>query len=180
MNSTAILTIPPATLASAPTGSMTNDWIKPAGINPLNDLTEVRISATHGRGVFAKVAIPQHTVWWRVCPTNVTGITQAQYAAFVASAPSPQSDPFMAAILHFGYYVQQYDAIFFALDNARYINHSFQPNSAVSSHSDDLCSVAVRDIAPGEEICEDYTHYDQCPWARLYGEFGRQIGCWTE
>lgn len=180
MNNTNILTIPPVTLASVPTVSLPNAWIKPAGINPVNDLTEVRLSATHGRGVFAKVAIPQHTVWWRVCPTNVTVITQAQYAAFVASAPSPESDPFMAAILHFGYYVQQYDAIFFAIDNGRYINHSFQPNSAVASHADDLCSVALRDIAPGEEICEDYTHYDKCPWARINGEFGRQIGCWTE
>jgi uncharacterized protein len=143
--------------------------------NPIDLLTEVRASSTHGLGVFAKVRIPCHTVWWRVRPADVIAITRSQLETLAASAQSPRARVFVEAILECGYYVKKYDSVFFLPDNARYVNHSFQPNSAVCPNSDGLCSVALREIADGEEILEDYTQYDECPWAPMYGEFGRRL-----
>jgi SET domain-containing protein len=147
--------------------------------NPISLLTEVRPSPINGWGVFAKVPIPRQTVWWRVRPTDVVQIHKVHLEALHASAQSPRTRAFLDAVLENGYYVAGYDTLFYLTDNGRFVNHSFQPNSAVCPNSDGLCSVALRDIAAGEEILEDYTKYDKCPWANLYGEFGRQIGCWT-
>ena len=151
----------------------------PSLSNPVSALTEVRSSPTHGLGLFAKVAIPRHTVWWRPRPGDVIHVQRAHFETLARSAPSLTSDSFVAAILEHGYYVEKYDALVFIPDEGRFVNHSFRPNSAVCPDSDGLCSHALRDIAAGDEILEDYSQFDKCPWAKLYGEFGRTIGCWS-
>lgn len=39
--------------------------------------------------------------------------------------------------------------------------------SGAPSDFDGLTSTALRDIEAGEEIVEDYTNYDYCPWSHL-------------
>jgi SET domain-containing protein len=41
-------------------------------------------------------------------------------------------------------------------DNSRYVNHSFSPNTGLAT--DGITIVALRDMAAGEEITEDYFH----------------------
>ena len=153
---------------------------EPSLSNPIAALTEVRLSATKGFGIFASTLIPCGTIWWRVRRADVISLTRSQYEALAASEQSPRTKAFIEAFLEFGFYVKQYDRLFLIPDNGRYVNHSFEPNSAVCPDSDGLCSIAIRDIAAGDEICEDYTTYDKCPWANLYGEFGRTIGHWAQ
>jgi SET domain-containing protein len=145
--------------------------------NPITELTEVRESSTHGLGVFAKTIIPKNTIWWRVSPNEIIHVNKANYEALQSSHQDQDIHAFISTILHFSYYVKQYDALLFIPDNGRLVNHSFEPNSAPGVN-DCLISSAVRDIYPGDEILEDYTHYDKCSWAKLYGDFGRTIGCW--
>lgn len=143
--------------------------------NPISELTEVRASATHGQGIFAKTLIVSGTIWWSVHPSDLVHISQANFKTLTASVQSPEIKAFLDTILHYSYYVKEYDALLFIPDDGRYVNHSFEPNS--KTVTDRLSSIALCDIQAGEEIFEDYTHYDKCPWAELYGKFGRMIGC---
>ena len=43
-----------------------------------------------------------------------------------------------------------------ALSNARFMNHSFCPNSAIDENGNSVC---IRPIQVGEQITEDYTTY---------------------
>lgn len=152
----------------------------PSISNPISALTEVRPSPIHGVGLFARTLIPAHTVWWHAQLADLIPLTGLQFEALRASAPSPQRDAVMEAFLYYGYYVKGFDMLFFIPDNSRYLNHSSAPNSAVSPDSEGLRSVTLREIAAGEELVEDYRTYDTCPWANLYGEFGRALGHWTQ
>ena len=148
--------------------------------NPIDALTEARPSSTHGLGLFAKVPIPRGTVWWRAPIEDVFTVSQRQFELLTASAQSAGRDAVITALLEHGYYLKRLDAILYICDVARYTNHSFMPNSVVSPDSDGLSSVAITEIAAGQEITENYTSFDRCPWAKLYGEFGRKIGYWSD
>ena len=50
------------------------------------------------------------------------------------------------------------DEIFLNIDNARFINHSKEPNIKSLGHLKD--NIAIRDISKGEEITIDYTKID--------------------
>lgn len=83
----------------------------------------------------------------------------------------------MEAILRFCFHMGRYDALFFIPDNGRFVNHSPQPNAGIRRDSDGRpYSVALRDISAGEELFEDYTTYEKCPWANLYGDLGQALG----
>ena len=153
---------------------------QPIFLNPISALTEVRLSPPHGLGIFATTLIPRDTIWWRARRSDVVSINRLQFEAIAASEQSPQIKAFIEAFLEFGFYIKRYDTLFLIPDNGRYVNHSFEPNSAVCPDLDGLCSITLRDIAAGGEICEDYRTYDKCPWANLYGEFGRTIGHWVQ
>lgn len=144
---------------------------RPPILNPVCGLTEVRLSTVAGLGLFAKEFIPKGTVWWAAHPGDVMFVNQAQWATLSASVHSPAIQPFIDAIVMYSYYVHEFDSLVLCLDNARHVNHSFTPNSGSSPDKNPLVAVALRDIEPGEEIFEDYTKYDQCPWAWLYEDF---------
>lgn len=133
-------------------------------------LAEVRASGIHDAGVFARTRIPKGTIWWRIVPTDAIHIPRTAWELLMASHRSPRIE----AILHFSYYDEDEDALVLLADDSRHINHSFSPNSEFLVG--ELMAVTTRDIEAGEEIVEDYTRYGKCPWAQLYGEFGRLIG----
>src|SRR6266850_962497 len=120
--------------------------------NPLSELTEVRASGTHGRGIFAKTLIARGTIWWSVRPSDLVHINQANFKTLTASVQSPEIRAFLDAVLHYSYYVKEHDALLFIPDNGRYVNHSFEPNS--KPVNDQMSSIALRDIKGGEEIFE--------------------------
>ncbi|GAB4579909.1 MAG: SET domain-containing protein-lysine N-methyltransferase [Anaerolineales bacterium] len=139
--------------------------------NPLNTLTEARPSPVHGLGIFAKVDIPKGTVWWRAQPSDVLLIKQKQYETLKASIHSPVSKAFLEAVYTYSYYSAEDDVLIFILDNARYTNHSFQPNSTVLDEPGVIGSITLRDIQAGEEIMEDYSLFDHCPWPGFAKEY---------
>jgi SET domain-containing protein len=50
-----------------------------------------------------------------------------------------------------------------AIDDGRFVNHSNDPNSVgVPGNCNE--SMAARDIAPGDEITEDYRTYSMAGW----------------
>ncbi|MDJ0834331.1 MAG: SET domain-containing protein [Gammaproteobacteria bacterium] len=91
-------------------------------------LTYVDDSPIHGKGLFARVAIPENTV---------IGHLEGQHT---------QQD---------GIYVLWIDHEngFEVYCDLKYINHSDKPNAC---YYDDKSVVALRDIKPGEEITHNY------------------------
>ena len=140
-------------------------------INLITELTEVKPSPINGLGLFAKKFIPQGTIWWTAAPCDVLLISRDQYLTLKKSIESPSSKIFEQTILVYCYYVLRYDALVFCLDNSRYINHSYNPNSGDTPDFHPFASMALRDIFPGDEILEDYSKYDQCPWIPFNDNF---------
>lgn len=142
----------------------------------LDNFTEVRASPVAGLGLFAKVAIAKGTVWWKpALDQNVLLVTRAQHAVLSASHQHDASRVLLNMLHTYGYYAPApHDAIVYTLDNARFVNHAPAPraNSGPPPDQPDAAHcVALRDIAAGEEILEDYTAYPQCPWAPLCESF---------
>lgn len=135
------------------------------------DLVEVRPSPVHGLGVFAVTDIPAGTVWWSADIGDTITISRSQFAALHQSASSPASDAIMAGIQTYSIYLKAFDLMVLIPDNGRFVNHSQLPNSAGRVDGRLLYSIALRDIAAGEEITEDYSTYDTCPWPGVSEEF---------
>lgn len=108
----------------------------------------LRRSSIHGRGVFARVPIPEGT---RIVEYRGQVITNAEAEARYPDDPSTP-----------------YHTFLFALDDetmvdagrggniARWINHSCAPNCEVVLDDRRLFIEAIRDIVPGEELAYDY------------------------
>ena len=127
-------------------------------------------SSVSGLGVFAREHIASGTVWWRgETQRNVLPLNRDAYRTLQASEHSRSecSAALWHGIVTYTLYNKVLDAMMWVLDDTRFINHSAGSgaNSRCSTlPSGELESVAVRDIAPGQEILEDYSLYDVCPW----------------
>ena len=147
---------------------------------------EVRESA-HGMGIFAAVDIAAGELIWSFGDANVAVYSEAEAEAFVSRA----SVATLAAVLNNAYWVPgssngsppcMTDP---SSDDGRYFNHSSLPggrNVALGSvlaatadggkagqaimvpeMFDARSTYALRDIAIGEELCDDYNSYVQEP-----------------
>jgi len=94
--------------------------------------TYVAVSAIHGKGLFAKTAIPGGAIigWLEGKPSTTDG----DYILWISE--------------------RQGIEVFCDL---KYINHSEEPNAC---YYDDLSVVALRDIEPCEEITHNYNSND--------------------
>jgi SET domain-containing protein len=111
--------------------------------------TIVRKSGVHGRGVFATRPIPAGDVIFEYVG-EVISWTEA-----LRRHPHDPSDP------HHTFYVHVDDD--HVIDgkvggnSSRWINHSCEPNCEADQTDDGRVFVkALRDLAPGEELCYDY------------------------
>lgn len=118
-------------------------------------------------GLFAKIDIPAQTLWWKASRNNVLLVNHQQFVTLSHSHQNTTTDGLLSLVKTYGYYSSRLDSIIVCLDNARYVNHSFEPNSGAPIHGNPLCSVTLRRICAGEEITEDYTQYDHCPWSNI-------------
>ena len=110
--------------------------------------TKVDRSPVHGVGLFAAQDIPKGTKVWEFNP--LVDVTIAPEDLDKLSAPSRET------IERLAYFCDERNAYIVSADGAHYMNHSDDP-----SVRDD---VAVRDIAAGEELTEDYGHeYGETP-----------------
>jgi hypothetical protein len=110
--------------------------------------TVVRTSAIVGRGLFAAAAIAQGEI---VCVKGGHLLTKAEFAKYRKVANNAE--------------LQIADGLFLApVTEAEYehlmmfLNHSCEPNVGVQGQ---IVFVAMRDIAPGEELTLDYATIDQ-------------------
>lgn len=116
--------------------------------------TRLGMSQIEGLGLFADEDIPKGTVTWRF----VIGFDQTFGAADIADLPETARLELMRYVyLHIrtGKYVA-------CLDNARFMNHCSNPNTAgvYPSENDEGYDIATRDIAKGEELTCDYALFD--------------------
>jgi SET domain-containing protein len=135
------------------------------------DLVEVRPSKIHGLGIFAANTIPAGTHWWSIDIGETIAISRTQFALLSQSASTAATDAMLAGIQTYSIYLEAFDLMVLIPDNGRFVNHSDVPNSAAGVDGRALYSVALRDIAAGEEITEDYSTYDVCPWPGVSEEF---------
>lgn len=110
----------------------------------LHPHTELKfVSPEIGYGIFATALIPKGTITWvkdeldRIVPKDDLGkMTQAN----------------LENLLKYSYRNSNGNYVF-CWDLTRYVNHSYRPNSMLTTFGFEL---AIRDILPGEEMTNDY------------------------
>ncbi len=115
--------------------------------------TKLGSSGHRGLGLFAKQRIPKGTKIWTFHP----GFDQEFDPAQVESLPEAAR----RLVYRYCYINEDTGKIVLCADDARFMNHSDDPNATSLVEGDEEGStVAVRDIEPGEEITVDYYEYD--------------------
>ena len=116
-------------------------------------ITRIGQSRIHGLGLFAAQFIPKGTTVWKMVPWFDLTLSNEQ----IEKLSGPARDQF----IHCGHLDMFTGAYVLCADEARYLNHSEDPNIRCDLDSDDEdLDVAVRDIAEGEEITINYKEYD--------------------
>jgi hypothetical protein len=115
--------------------------------------TRVQPGAIHGLGLFADKFVPRGTPVWQFLTGFDHDFTPEQFAALPELA--------RRHVRHFCFVRQADDQVILSGDHACFINHSPNPNTgAAGSTTPPVTTVALRDIAPGEEITCNYFDYD--------------------
>jgi SET domain-containing protein len=121
--------------------------------------TRLQPSQIEGIGLFAAQFIPRGTVIWRFDATIDQRFNEAALNNLSEGARE-QIQKYSYREKHSGLYV-------LCGDDARFFNHSPQPNcydifedATDPSDAHDV-TIALRDIAPGEELTCDYSLFDQ-------------------
>ena len=113
--------------------------------------TELRHSPIHGIGLFAAENISQGTLVWKFIP----GVDQKLAATDVESLPTFAKEQ----ILKYAYRSKESDVWILCADDARFFNHSDQPNM-VDDPMEEGLTIAAREINKGEELTSNYRTYD--------------------
>lgn len=125
--------------------------------------TYVAASATHGFGLRAGVAIPAGTRIWEFTP----GVDLRFPPETLSPIPGELGEK-----LRMYCYEEPDGCLVLCGDNARFMNHSFEPNC------DDVegpYTLTLRAVDPGEELTCDYRLFDR--WSALDGlESWRRAG----
>lgn len=117
--------------------------------------TKVAPSQIHGLGVFADEFIPKGTILWKY----VAGFDLRFSGQDIEKLPDPIQEfirTYAYVSLISGYYI-------LSPDNARFYNHSKDPNTvgiAMDATYGEGADIATRDIREGEEITCDYEKED--------------------
>lgn len=111
--------------------------------------TRIGPSSIHGLGLFTVAALPKGTLIWRFTP----GFDLVLDPALLQALPAAQRDN----LLHYGYIDARLQRYILCCDDARFINHSPDPNLCSDYRRDPFGEdTATRDIAAGEELTVDY------------------------
>lgn len=106
-------------------------------------------SQIEGLGVFAREPVASGTVMWEFHPDFDRAVPRAVYEA--------ATGPMRNWLDRYGYpAIGDSDTIIFELDDARYMNHSDNPNMVFV---DGRRAVAARDIVADEELTCDYNAF---------------------
>jgi hypothetical protein len=115
--------------------------------------TRVQPSGVHGLGLFTVRFVPRGTPIWRFEPGFDHDFSPAQFAAL---------PPLAQKHTRWFCFVSRDDGhIILSGDHACFINHSETPaTGAPPGAPPPVVTVALRDLAAGEEITCNYYHYD--------------------
>ncbi len=116
--------------------------------------TKLGVSSINGIGLFADEFIPKGTVTWKYTPGFDLKYTLKELEKL--------SEPARATFMKYAFHSKRSGLYVLCFDNARFFNHSFEPNilDADSSESEEGVDIAARDIHPGEEMSCDYRAFD--------------------
>lgn len=112
-------------------------------------------SIVAGTGLFADEFIPRGTIVWEFTP----GIDEAFTKAEVEDLPEPKQSEILS--LFHAYISKQTGLYINCGDNAKYVNHSYNPNIILRHGDQEEICYAIRDIQKGEEITENYNDFDE-------------------
>jgi uncharacterized protein len=115
--------------------------------------TEVKMSAIHGLGCFAREKIKKGQTVWKFDDRLDRKIPVSKLSEL------PES---MQTFLRIYGYFENYDGekmVVLCADNSRHMNHDENPNLAEGGQNCEL-NIAVRDIEIGEELTCNYTEFD--------------------
>ena len=126
--------------------------------------TAVRfINPQKGNGLVATRFIPKGTITW-VLDRLDREITPAEMASY--------EEHYQDILMTYSFRNSCGNYIF-CWDNGRYINHSFKPNCCLTAYR---LEVAIRDIAEGEELTDDYGYLNIiAPFAVTEEQAERQV-----
>ena len=115
--------------------------------------TRVGPSSIHGLGLFAAAAAPRGTPIWRFEPGFDRIFTSAQMAAFPEGVREH--------LRWFGFFSRDDGSATLSGDHSCFMNHSPTPNTGAPPDAvSPVTTVALRDIAAGEELTCDYFAFD--------------------
>jgi hypothetical protein len=110
--------------------------------------TELRfISKETGHGVVATEFIPKGTITW---------VRDRLDREFTAAEMAAMGDVFRETLSTYCFRNRSGNYVL-CWDHTRFMNHSFRPNCLATAYNFEL---AVRDIHPGEELTNDYGHFN--------------------
>ena len=118
--------------------------------------TKTGLSPIHGIGLFADEPIPKGTVIWKFLPGFDLALTPEQILSF----------PKLVQIYLYKYTYKDMRTkeYYFCSDDAKYFNHSEDPNTSDGETKDsEGFTIAARDIAIGEELTADYGSFELHP-----------------
>jgi len=102
-----------------------------------------RVNEIIGYGVFARRFIPRGTIVY-VKDSLEIEVTPAQFEAM---------DPQLQTIVNWFSYIDETGSRIVSWDIAKYVNHNCRANTISTGYG---FEIAIRDIAPGEEITDEY------------------------
>lgn len=112
--------------------------------------THIAQSPIHGTGCFTSEFIPKGAIIWKFQENFDVIISEEQLNKFPDIAKE--------FVLFYGYLSTEEGGYILCTDNAKYTNHSSNPNMRMINLTD---SIATKDIQVGEEITEDYYVFDE-------------------
>lgn len=116
----------------------------------LEVLTYIAESKIAGNGVFSSHDIPKGTIVWK----------ESEFNHIIPPASVSDEHPnFKKYILNFGYLTDM--GWILCVDNAKFMNHSENPNLIESIVDGLSVNVAVCDIKAHEELTCNYWHFDK-------------------
>lgn len=118
-------------------------------------LVRVRVGASsiHGLGLFAVDDVPTGAPIWRFQPGFDQVFTPAQWRAL--------PEPAQAHVRWFGFVRREDGCWILSGDHACFMNHASAPNTgAGAAGGGGVTTVALHDIAAGEELTCDYRAFD--------------------
>jgi len=112
----------------------------------------LKTSDLHGVGLFADQPIPAGTLVYTASPLLDLNITQEQFD----SLDQKEKDE----ILWWGFFDEPSRKWHVDFDVSKFINHSYKATLSQDKDHDEAYLVAMRDIARGEELTQNYLEFE--------------------